>query len=92
MGLRFRKSLKLFPGVKLNFSKSGVSTSIGGKGLTVNLRGNKTTTTVGAPGTGISYRSTSTASAGASTSGRWLGWALIIFVALLVVWSAMGNT
>lgn len=54
-GLRIRKYLKLFPGVKLNFSKSGVSTSIGKKGATVNLSSKGTRATVGLPGSGISY-------------------------------------
>lgn len=62
MGLRFRKRIKILPGVYINLSKSGVSTSLGGKGLTVNLRGDKTRTTVGIPSTGISYSSTSTTS------------------------------
>lgn len=62
MGFRFRKRIKIMPGLYINLGKTGVSTSIGGKGLTVNLRGDKTRTTVGIPGTGISYSSTSTAS------------------------------
>lgn len=54
MALRFRKSFKVAPGVRLNLSKSGISTSIGGKGLTANLskRGTRVTTSI--PGTGIS--------------------------------------
>ena len=32
-------------------SKSGVSTSIGGKGLTLNIKDGKTTTTASLPGT-----------------------------------------
>ena len=55
MGFRFRKSIKILPGVRLNFSKSGVSTSIGVPGATVNLSKKGTRTTVGVPGTGISY-------------------------------------
>jgi len=55
MGFRFRKTIKLFPGVKLNFSKSGVSTSIGGSGATINISKRGTRGTVGIPGTGISY-------------------------------------
>lgn len=54
-GFRFRKYLKLFPGIKLNFSKSGVSTSIGKKGATVNLSTKGTRGTVGLPGSGMSY-------------------------------------
>lgn len=55
MGFRFRRSVRLIPGVRLNFSKSGVSTSFGRRGLwfTVGPRG--TRTTIGIPGTGISY-------------------------------------
>ncbi len=51
MGFRFRKTIKLFPGVRLNFSKSGVSTSIGGPGATINISKRGTRGTVGIPGT-----------------------------------------
>lgn len=53
MSFRFQRRLKLFPGVWLNLSKSGVSASAGVPGFTVNSRG---TTTAGIPGTGLSYR------------------------------------
>ncbi|KAB0532823.1 MULTISPECIES: DUF4236 domain-containing protein [Pseudomonas] len=54
MAFRIRKSFKVAPGIRLNVSKSGLSTSIGGKGTTVNLskRGTKVTSSI--PGTGIS--------------------------------------
>ena len=55
MGFRFRRSIKLFPGVRLNVSKSGVSTSIGARGATINIGPKGTRATVGLPGTGISY-------------------------------------
>ena len=56
MGLRFRKIFSIIPGVRLNVSKSGVSTSLGGHGATVNVGTNgKRTVTVGIPGTGLSY-------------------------------------
>jgi hypothetical protein len=55
MGFRFRRSIKILPGVRLNVSKSGVSTSIGTRGATVNISKRGTRTTVGIPGTGISY-------------------------------------
>jgi hypothetical protein len=56
MGFRFRRSAKILPGVKLNFSKSGVSTTIGrrGAGVTVGKRG--AWANVGVPGSGMSYR------------------------------------
>jgi hypothetical protein len=55
MGFRFRKTIKLFPGLKINLSKSGVSTSIGGPGTTLNISNHGTRGTVSIPGTGISY-------------------------------------
>ncbi|TPG14720.1 DUF4236 domain-containing protein [Sphingomonas koreensis] len=55
MGFRFRRSIKIAPGVRLNLSKGGVSTSVGRRGATVNLSKRGTKTTVGLPGTGLSY-------------------------------------
>lgn len=60
MGLRFRRSLTLCKGVKLNFGKTGMSISTGVKGFrqTYNLNTGKKTTTVGLPGTGLFYTTT----------------------------------
>ncbi len=55
MGWRFRKSISVVPGLRLNFSKSGVSTSIDASGATMNIGPRGTRTTVGIPGTGISH-------------------------------------
>lgn len=59
MGLRFRKSVTLCKGVKLNFGKTGMSVSVGGKGYhkTINTKG-QVTTSVGIPGSGIYYTDT----------------------------------
>lgn len=54
MAIRIRKSFKVAPGVRLNVSKSGISTSIGGKGVTANLSKKGTRVTGSIPGTGIS--------------------------------------
>lgn len=60
MGMRFRKSINLGGGARLNFSKSGIGTSVGGKGFRVTKKaGGGTRTTISAPGTGISYVSES---------------------------------
>ncbi len=57
MGFRFRKIISVIPGVKVNLSKSGASTSIGGRGATVNVgTSGKKTVTLGIPGTGMSYQ------------------------------------
>ena len=54
MGFRFRKSVKICKGVKVNFSKSGASLSVGGQGHSVNI-GKHSRATLGIPGTGLSY-------------------------------------
>ncbi len=56
MGLRFKKSISLFPGVKLNFGTTGMSVSTGVRGFrkTFHTSG-KVTTSVGIPGTGLYY-------------------------------------
>lgn len=55
MGFRFRKSIKIAPGVRVNVGKKGSSVSIGGKGATVNFSKKGTKTTIGIPSTGVSY-------------------------------------
>jgi hypothetical protein len=54
---RFRKSVKIAPGVRLNFSRSGVSTTVGVRGLSVNTGRRGTYLNAGIPGTGIRSRS-----------------------------------
>ena len=56
MGFRFRKSINLGKGFKVNLSKSGVGFSWGVKGarVTRTAKGD-TRATVSLPGTGISY-------------------------------------
>ncbi len=72
MGFRFRKYSKILPGVKLNFSKSGVSTSLGKKGSMVNFSRKGTRGTIGIPGTGLSY---------STKTGKGTIWPLIIAAA-----------
>jgi len=55
MGLRFRHSFQLFPGVRLNLSGSGVSASFGVPGATLNVGSRGLRSTVGVPGTGLSF-------------------------------------
>ena len=51
--MRFRRKAKLFPGVYLNFSKSGISTTIGVPGASINFNKQGTFLNTGIPGTGI---------------------------------------
>ena len=60
MGLRFRKSINLGGGFKINLSKSGIGYSWGVKGFRVTKTARGTTRrTASIPGTGISYVSES---------------------------------
>ncbi len=56
MSFRFRRSVRLVPGVRLNFSKSGVSASFGIRGASVTVGKAGTHLNLGIPGTGLSYR------------------------------------
>ena len=56
MGLRFRKSIKLAPGIRMNLSGGGVSWSVGSRGASVNIGKRGSYLNAGIPGTGISSR------------------------------------
>lgn len=96
MGLRFKKSIKIGNGAKLNIGKKSVGMSVGGKGAryTVNSSGRRTKS-VGIPGTGLSYvstsggrKSSSRSSHGRKTSSASKGGCLlviIIFCAISVI-------
>lgn len=56
MGWRFRKYITIFPGVRLNFSKSGVSLTIGTKGASVNVCEDGAYLNTSIPGTGLYNR------------------------------------
>jgi len=66
MGWRFRHSFKVIPGVRLNLSKSGLSCSVGGAPLTLNVGSRGVYGTASLPGTGISFRQHFGTGAGAS--------------------------
>jgi uncharacterized protein DUF4236 len=57
MPVRIRKSFNLFPGVKVNMSKGGMSITVGKKGFHLNFSKRGVRQTVGLPGSGISESS-----------------------------------
>lgn len=90
MGFRFRKSVKILPGVRWNIGKSGSSLSFGGKGLTVNVNKKGTRTTVGIPGTGLSHSTYRPHDSNAPQSSQakkgawaWLAVAAIVVIAII---------
>lgn len=74
MGLRFRRSVRLMPGVRLNFGMRGASMSLGGRGASYTIGSGRRTATVGIPGTGLSFsKSASTAPRARSAGGAAYG-------------------
>lgn len=55
MGFRFRRSIGIIPGVRLNFGRRGASVSLGVRGAHVTVGPRGVRKTVGIPGTGMSY-------------------------------------
>ncbi|WP_287187031.1 DUF4236 domain-containing protein [Rhodovulum sp.] len=53
MSSRFRRTMKIAPGVRLNLSKTGVSARIGAKGAGVSVGTRGTTVSAGIPGSGL---------------------------------------
>ncbi len=67
MGWRFHRILNIIPGVRVNVSKGGLSTSVGPRGADINIGKHGVTTNAGLPGTGLSYRQK------LGKPGSWLG-------------------
>ena len=96
MGFRFRRSLRLAPGLRINLSKSGGSVSVGRGGTTLNFSSRGTKATVALPGSGLGYSTMLKSGPGTalpSDEGRSGGVGgfivVVIFVllALFAVWS-----
>ncbi len=87
MGFRFQKRIRIFKGLTLNLSKSGTSWMVGGPGASVNVRGDEVTGTVGAPGTGLSYRQTLLDGSEPASSEPYLSkpWRGVLWMALIAV-------
>lgn len=56
MAIRFRKSIKLAPGVRWNFSGSGTSWTLGPRGASIGIGKRGTYLNTGIPGTGLFSR------------------------------------
>lgn len=96
MGFRFRRSVKIAPGIRLNVGKRGfTSMSVGGRGYRVNVGKRGVTRSISIPGTGISHTqrisgpakatSPSAESSNGSGAGRAFGAILLIFMVVGVL-------
>lgn len=83
MGLRFRKSINLGNGTRLNINKRSVGVSVGTKGVrySVNSDGRRTTS-IGIPGTGLYWTNSSSKKKKRKSKGKnyfgCLGWLLFL--------------
>ena len=59
MAFRFRKSIRLVPGVRLNLGRKSASVSLGIRGFSKTIGTKESRTTVGIPGTGLSWSAVS---------------------------------
>jgi hypothetical protein len=79
MGFRFRKKVKIAPGIDLNLSKKGISSvSAGKKGAMINLSKRGMKQTIGIPGTGLSYQTD-------KSTAPWLFLAILLAIGLILV-------
>lgn len=91
---RFRRSIKILPGVRVNLNKKSTSITVGGKGFTRTVSSNgQISNNIGIPGTGISYREIeqparkSTGPANDSAESNSFAWFIIkfFFISLLIL-------
>jgi hypothetical protein len=83
--LRFQQRVRIVPGVHLNFSKRRVSLSVSSPGATWNMGPRGQRTTIGIPGSGLSYveqerwaKPSPAAPPKCWHPWRWLFWSLVI--------------
>jgi len=81
-GLRFQKRLRILPGLRINLSKSGASTTLGARGAGVNIGKDGITTNAGLPGSGLSYR---------QKVGGGRGWLGVMLLVAALGWWAFQN-
>lgn len=87
MPFRFRRSIRIVPGLRLNVGRHGVSASVGGREghLTAGTGGVRATATL--PGTGISYTVTPPhGGAGSRRPGGFGRWLICTAVAAGIMW------
>jgi hypothetical protein len=100
MGLRFQRRVRILPGVTLNFSRKGVSTSVGVRGARVTFGHGQRRITTGVPGTGLSHTTvTRTRNSrrvrqwtGARSGRRWVAVVLVCVLAAIVLAAVLSSS
>ena len=95
MSLRFRRSIRLFPGVHVNLGLHGAGLSVGPRGFHVGLNRRGMYTSAGIPGTGLyavhHVRSASGEPHIAGSAGTGGCLLLVLFIALLILIGMLGK-
>jgi hypothetical protein len=97
MALRFRRTMKIAPGVRLNLTKTGVSARVGPRGAGVTVGTSGTTVSAGIPGTGLHVsekvsrkrprqKQVTTEAAHEDPKLGFAGWAIVLGVIALMIW------
>jgi hypothetical protein len=83
MGLRFRRSIRIAPGIRMNFGLKSLSISAGVRGLkyTTGTRGRRIT--VGLPGSGLYWTNSLPRTTGFRYLSLWIFCAVIIITVFL---------
>jgi hypothetical protein len=92
MSLRFRRSVKLFPGVRLNLGLHGAGLSVGPRGLHVGVNRRGMYSSAGIPGTGVYavHHFKPTTGGHPEVSGQARGFLVGVFIAAAVFVGVLG--
>jgi hypothetical protein len=90
MGFRFRRTVRIAPGVRLNFSKRGTSMSLGGHGVTENISKRGTRMTYSLRGTGLSYTTKTSKASGCGCAIPMMVFGIAIIAATVSVARRVG--
>lgn len=83
MAWRYRKRIKIAPGVSINLSRNGVSTTIGTRGASLSIGKNGTFINTGIPGTGLYNRKKISSGTKSSSTGSFSSF--VLFVRILII-------
>lgn len=88
MAWKYRKRIKIAPGVNINFSKSGVSTTIGPRGANINVGNMGTYINTGIPGTGLYNRQRLNGSTSVNSSEDTSGGCVKVGIGIILIFLA----
>lgn len=83
MAWRYRKRIKIAPGVSINLSRNGVSTTIGTRGASLSIGKNGTFINTGIPGTGLYNRKKISSGTKSSSTNSFSSF--VLFVRILII-------